>query len=512
MNSSRFHSIRARLGLDTLPNILGFLVCLAGVAVAIRANFAGRSLFADEAAIAYSILNRPLWGLGAAPLPYLQTAPLLWMGAVKCVTLLFGASEVALRGFSVFSYALTLVLTAWAGRRFFSIRHSWLVAAALANLLAFLTYATVVKPYEWEAAAVLLTLAVHALYREKRLPWWGLSLAWLVLLLTANPPLFFIGACLLLDAVSGLRRRDFRSLGVLAGIAALSLVPYAVYYLWWLRDTANSPFMQSWWAARMLSPWPPTPAVLGRESGRIMGALMTPVFGKRAWTAVWLVLGASLSAFFARDSRRRILPAAFALALAACTMKLFPLDLRLWIFALPPFCILVFGMLADFADASRRLAVPALVLMGTLALGNLGIWRFADRENVYWLGEELNPLLDYVRDHRREGDVIYVMDRAIPGVLYHFGYDFGGFSPERNDIVWGANTWNLWTPEGILDDARKVETADRAWLILIPLNYKTGPLVEHLKRAGTVTEVFSDHFTPLFLFERTAAGDAAPAP
>ena len=513
MNSPRpSTSLRSRLGLDTFPNILGFLVCILGVVVAIHANFAGRSLFADEAAIVYSILNRPFWGLGAGPLPYLQTAPILWMAAVKCVTLVFGSSEVALRSFSVFSYALTLLLTAWTGRRFFRIRHSWLVAASLANLLAFLTYATVVKPYEWEAAAVLLTLAAHALFREKRLPWWGLALAWLILLLGANPPLFFIGACLLHDAVSSLRQRDFRGLSVLAGVAALSLVPYAVYYIWWLRDTANSSFMQSWWASRMLSPWPPTPAVLGREFDRIMGALMNPVFGKRAYTAVWLFLGASVAAFFSPDSRRRLLPTALLLALVACALKSFPLDLRLWVFALPPFCILVFGMLSDFAETSPRLAVPALILMVTLALGNLGIWRFADRENVYWLGEELNPLLDHIRDHRREGDAVYVMDRAIPGVLYHFGYDFEGFSPEGGDVIWGSNTWNLWTPEGILDDARKIETAGRAWLVLIPVNYKTGPLVKHLERVGTVTEVFSDHLTPLYLFERNPPGALPSAP
>lgn len=99
----------------------GCLVCLLGIWTSIQGNFAGRSLYVDEAMLVFPINTRSLWTLTASILPYNQAAPVGYLWTVKLLTLCFGCSEVVLRSFSVFAYGMALLLTWWCAKRLFLI-------------------------------------------------------------------------------------------------------------------------------------------------------------------------------------------------------------------------------------------------------------------------------------------------------------------------------------------------------------------------------------------------------
>lgn len=491
-------------------DVLGCLVCLFGLWTSIRGNFAGRSLYVDEAMLAFSLNTRTLWTLTASILPYNQTAPVGYLWTVKLLTLCCGSSEVVLRSFSVFAYGMALLLTWWCAKRLFRIPCPWLASAFLANMLAFLRYSNVFKPYEFEAVGVLAVLAVYALHRERGLAWGWVVAAWLLAMLFGNPACFFIGACLAHAFVSATRRHDGRAMLSCALVAGTVGLAFVGYYIWWLRDVAQSDFMQIWWKNRMLSFWPPNLATLAHDGHVLLDGFLRPIFGRRAIVFGGLLPAAVLVAVVDRNRYGVIVSSGLVLAMLASSLKLFPMELRLWVFSFPLMALLVVWMFSRLARG--RALVPVSILLLLLVLGNMGIARYSQRQNVYWTSEELHPLLDYIQDHLREDESVYVLDRALPGVKYHLGYDFERFGDgSRDNVLWGSDTWGV--ASSLAEDAERIAKTGKCYLLLIPwVSWKTSDLIRRLEARGTVTEVFSAWGTPLYYYEASTDDDTTAAP
>lgn len=488
----------------------GCLVCLLGIWTSIQGNFAGRSLYVDEAMLVFPINTRSLWTLTASILPYNQTAPVGYLWTVKLLTLCFGCSEVVLRSFSVFAYGMALLLTWWCAKRLFRISYPWLASAFLANMLAFLRYSNVLKPYEFEAVGVLAVLAVYALHRERGLAWAWVATAWLLAMLFGNPACFFIAACLAHAFMSAARKRDGQAMLSCAVVAGTVSMAFFGYYFWWLRDVAQSDFMQIWWKNRMLSFWPPSFATLVHDGHVLLDGFLRPVFGQRALVFAGLLPAAVLAALADRNRYGKIASFGLFLAMLASSFKLFPMELRLWVFSFPLMALLVARLFDRLAQG--RALVPVSLLLLLLVLGNMGIVRYAQRQNVYWTSEELRPLLDYIQKHLREDESVYVLDRALPGVKYYLGYDFERFGDgSRDNVLWGSDTWSV--TSSLEEDAERIAGTDKCYLLLIPwVSWKTGGLLQCLKARGSVTEVFSAWGTPLYYYEAATSDDEPAVP
>ena len=121
-------------------DIIGLCIILAGLCVSILMNCVGRSLWLDEAMLAYSFSERSFFGLTDGVFEWEQSAPVLYLYLVKLLTLVFGNTEAVLRSFSVFSYVAVLFLGGYAARRLFQLRYPILVSAFLANMNFILRY------------------------------------------------------------------------------------------------------------------------------------------------------------------------------------------------------------------------------------------------------------------------------------------------------------------------------------------------------------------------------------
>jgi hypothetical protein len=103
----------AKTGINTAKNaikVLLTLVSLASCAMGIYILKIGRTLWNDEAMLAWSVLSRDFGNMTATKLDYNQTAPVLYLYSVKLLTILFGNSEAVLRLFSYISFVGVLVL------------------------------------------------------------------------------------------------------------------------------------------------------------------------------------------------------------------------------------------------------------------------------------------------------------------------------------------------------------------------------------------------------------------
>ena len=103
---------------EIILNITFLFITLAGVGVSIYMNLVNRSLWLDEAMLAYSFSKRSLFELTSAPLEWMQSAPVGWLYLLKIVTLIFGNTEIVLRSVSIFGLFLTLFLTYFISRKY----------------------------------------------------------------------------------------------------------------------------------------------------------------------------------------------------------------------------------------------------------------------------------------------------------------------------------------------------------------------------------------------------------
>src|SRR5262249_8152288 len=114
-----------------------------------------------------------------------------------------------------------------------------------------------------------------------------------------------------------------------------------------------------------------------------------------------------------------VLATPFLLMFAASGLRLYPLSLRTELFLVPPLVLLLAeGVGAVVGWTPRRWqAVVAVALVAAIAGGPavLAAKRLVHPRHR----EELRPVLAYVRDHWRRGDILYVHNYAQYAFLYY---------------------------------------------------------------------------------------------
>ena len=195
--------------------------------------------------------------------------------------------------------------------------------------------------------------------------------------------------------------------------------------------------MQDYWTDAML-PLPVTPARIRAFFTLLFDALLVPAFGKRLFFLIPMMI---LSLALCLSSRHRIAATvwmALGGALIASCFRMFPISLRLWIFAVPLFSLLACWAWCNIIK-NRILATILLLFFG---FANLGVAKFRHPLDHRFEGEEINASLDYLHNHFENGDSVYVFLWATPAFKFKNGYDTSRFEPTSQDnIIWGGSIW-----------------------------------------------------------------------
>lgn len=481
--------------------LVALSLCILCIGIAVTILFSGRSLWFDEAMLVWSIETRSLSSLASSPLAWNQTAPILYVYLLKFQTLLFGHSEAAYRLPSTISFALLPLLTWFIAKNAFHIPCPWVCAAFVANMPPLFIYANQVKPYELEALCSLLVLSVWWICTTKHLPWWVLALCWTVLALAGNPPCFLIGGCIAVDLVSALHHRDTMLLRHVVSCIALCGVLLGIYFWFWLRPVAVGDGMQGYWTDAML-PLPVTPARVRAFSSILFNALLVPAFGKRLFFLIPMLTLSFIVCPFFRQRFAAAVWMAFGGALVASCCHMFPVSLRLWIFAIP-----LFSLLACWAWCKiLGKGVSATMLLLLFAFANLGVAKFRHPLGHRLAGEEINASLDYLHNHFRDGDSVYVFLWSTPAFKFKNGYDTSRFEPTTHDnIIWGGR---IWADNEIFEhDLASVGNSSPCWLVAAHAleNANEESVREFLSRldaSGLLVLKDNSFSTPLYWYDK----------
>lgn len=421
--------LRTRLSLSRERALWSSVAVLATFVLAVAARMAqylgNRSLWLDEAYLALNIIGRDFGGL-LRPLDHHQIAPPLFLWAVKLAVSLWGDSEFVLRLVPLVGSILSLPLLYRVARRMMGPTGTWLATAMMGWAQPLIYYASEVKPYATDALAALIACSLviplievpgadRPSYRRLALVGvLGALLPWF-----SYPSTFVLGGLGLAMVLRPVLRCSFRSALRLSIPLLLWGAGLLLLYGTVLRSGLRDEFLRSFWR-EFFAPFPPR-------------ALTDLYWYLQAWFDLLVFAGglpfyglatlAYLGGFVVlwQDGRRPLALALFlplAGATVASMLKLYPLYIRMMLFAVP----LVFLLVACGGEAVYRILSAHSRLVAVLWVGLLLLHPFYRSLTVLgtpWTNEEVRPAIQYMRDHWQTGDRVYVYHGAAPVFTYY---------------------------------------------------------------------------------------------
>ncbi len=394
-----------------------------GVLLRVRQYAGRRSLWLDELSVALNLATRDFLAL-LRPLDYNQTAPVLFLWVQELATRIGGFGELSLR-LAPLLCGLLLLPVAWLAAR--RLLEPWAAVCAVLLLAVsplLVWHANEVKPYAGDAlaSAAMLVLALRTLDAPgDRARWRWLLVGGIVALLGSTPAVFVLGGVALSLPLEPGVRRDALALRRASGTLAAWAGTFAVVYLAFYRPVAQSGFMQRYWREEFLQIDATLPGALWREAMRLLEAAFLPYVEGSALTvaaSIGVVLAGIGALHTARRhglSRAALLVAPLALAGLASLLRRYPMEPRLFLFAVPPLALLLLQGVSAFEV--RR--APTLRLAGFAALFGLSVlsasWRLVKtpvhREETRTVVEEY--------ERKTRGEPVIIFGHGIKSWVYY---------------------------------------------------------------------------------------------
>jgi len=400
---------------------IGLSLVLVGFLLRLRQFLTGRSLWLDEAMLTNNILGRGVAGL-FQQLDNNQGAPIGFLLLQKFITLTLGTSEYALRLLPFVAGLVALVAMFILAHKLANSFAGFFALAFFAVAPALVYYASEVKQYSSDIAIALLLCLLFLKYEQAEIKPKDaafLTVAGALAVWFSHPALFVTGALGLALFVPALRAKDKTKIVALLLVAAFWLLNLGALYFLNLRQLSTHQFFLDFWRVGFLPhdasafAWlansldAPFRELLGLQTNYILGLIL-------------FLLG--LIGLTRRTPRFGLfLLSIFFLSLLASYLTLYPFAGRMILF-LAPFLILLLAegieFLAGLIPRPVWLAWTVRVLLAaTLLFGPVT----ASAEDLVApkYHEHIRPAMEYLRDHRQNGDLIYVYYWAEHAVRYY---------------------------------------------------------------------------------------------
>jgi hypothetical protein len=387
-----------------------------------------RSLWFDEASLALNIVNRSPFEL-FHQLDYSQGAPIGFLLAQKLLITLLGNSDIVLRLLPLTASIATVplmwrLLSAYTSPpdRRISLLALWLFAVSQ----PLIWYGSEAKQYSTDVLATLTLVALaHACLIRKATPrlLFYLGIAGILSLLISHPSLFIILGITIGLASAEFTKKDWPALRRLGAMVLGQVVSFAILYLLVLHPLASNKILIDYWRGSFM-PMPPWRDVAWFP--RVFSAMLTNPLGLPfpSISAVVILIGC-VSLVLGNWPFAVCLLMPFLAALGASGFQKYPVSDRLLLFVVPiAYLALAEGVMGVHSLLShwfRRCGWVSLsivyLLVGMLLYGPTVLaFRMAVHPDR---GEDIKPVMSYVKRGWSDGDFLYVYYGAVPAFRYY---------------------------------------------------------------------------------------------
>jgi hypothetical protein len=405
---------------------LVLILCGLGILLRVAQYLANRSLWVDEAWLSLNLVDRPLTAL-TGPLDFQQAAPVGFLLIEGIITKALGYSEYALRLFPLACGLVSIPAFAWLARRILSAATAAFAIFLFVVADGLIYYSSELKPYETDVAVGLCILVAGIVLMED----------------VASR-----GRLALLIAIGGLVLITMSFAGVLVVAAVAGVLTVRLAFDWRRHLLSPASLAVLLWgpAAIGIGIFGLTRARLVRESfdesGRFLGVGGSPSplhtvnvmatgiatsigipedrpFSHTAKVALVCAVVGAIVLLRRSPTRFSMLVMPFALLLAASAAHAYPILKRTELFLAPVVILFIAEGVAQVIRwlPARARAPTALLLAAVVAGGP--VWLAGDRLLHPRTNEETRPVLEFVRDHWRAGDTLYVHYGAQYALLYY---------------------------------------------------------------------------------------------
>ena len=414
--------------------IIGLI--LIGAVLRLLQYLANTSLWLDEIFLSSNILNRSISQLLAnRTLDFGQVAPKGFLVVEKLLSNQFGADELVLRLFPLLCSLAALIAFAFAVRNLLPGLPAAIALALFATARPLVVFGSEVKQYSSDVAIAALLLWVASELTKGAVSFRRSVIAGTigaVCVWISQPAVLMVGALglsLLLIAWHQRSASYSRSLVALTpvlamwGVSAMGAVVISLVTM----GAHTRAYMHQYWAEGFMPhptrrvfelrwPWNELRAFFGNGSRASFGYPFTRLyllllcFG---FLALWRRLGV----------RATLISMPVLVALSAAVAGQYPFCDRLVLFLVPSFLIAIaasiYGLYEWLTPRSKYVAAALCVL-----IVGVGTYPVAAIPPPYH-NEDVKPVLKYMRNNWRPGDILYVFNGAtIAFTFYSLDYDF----------------------------------------------------------------------------------------
>lgn len=450
----------------------GWLFILLGVILRLRQYLANRSLWVDEASLALNIVNRTYSEL-IRPLDYDQGAPLGFLYAVKLMTQIFGNQDYVLRIIPLLSGILALYLMYRIASEYFGVYG--LAALGMFSLSgSMITYSSELKQYSCDVLFALLLTYFTLRYIEGHKDWgdlFKLGIIGAIAVWMSHPVVFELAVIGIVLVADKFLRKSFESIYRLIGVGVAWAGSFLATYLISLHHLIGNNNLQDYWQSSF-APIPPWED-LGWYRNVLISLLpqVNPSFFPYVIqnyqpshlfnVCLFLMLLGCVYLLWRNWGAAILITLPILLMFFASSLQLYPISERFLYFWFPALLFLLAeGMRLVHSLLNRFNTKAALAVYGLLALTLF--WSsiaqsYEDAVNPP-MGEDIKPVLAYLREHIEPGDILYIHHGSITPYLYYeseYGLNAG-------EIFIAYKSYNF---KRFMIDAENFRGSDRIWFV-----------------------------------------------
>jgi hypothetical protein len=406
----------------------GWLICLAGAILRVRAWLHWRSLWLDEIYLAHSVLTRSLHYLLFRPLDFWQAAPAGFLVVQRISVHLFGTGERSLRLPSLLASLAALPMFYALARRILTLRGTLISLLLFACLGPLIYYSEEAKQYAtdvfWSLAILLSATSVW----RKPDSWAKLLLyasVCAVALFSAIPAIFVVGgtAFVLLAEKIGSGKRISAGTALMVVIGILTGLELLNVYLF-LRPMMHGPVHDG-----LYKYWLNAGAFPPNEPDEFAGWLWKSTRGIIAGSATMYIAAADLGMLAAlagvasliwrgRATAAWLLVSPLPLGIAAALLRRYPFGDRLTIYLVPAFTLLMAaGVDLIWGSEGGKRTMLGMLMAAMLIGGSMGRAVYFFRFPVG--REETEQAYQWIRRYWRSGDLIVMSRLSAPSFDYY---------------------------------------------------------------------------------------------
>ena len=482
------------------------IVLLLFIGLALYTNITvyltGRSLWLDEAMLAYSFSERSLSNLTSDMFSWVQSAPVIYLYIVKIITEIFGITFIGL-----------LIGIYYLSKKAFNFKYPLFPVAFIANMYIMIYFASEFKPYMSDCLAVVGILIIYHLYLNRRINKYAVVAILAISVWLSNPCCFFIGAILIAEFVEGILKKDYKRCkeSVLAGVVIL--ISFIIYYFYWLKPVIDAGDMTAMWEVKRL-PLIPT----GMQDLYSLKAIVIEVleFLGDYWMMIFAIiaLGVIIN-LFKSNKIVNIIYGGIFISMVASSLGMFPIESRLWLFFYPLAVLLLFYFIERlYTDKNITNVIVLCISLSVLLFSTNGITYFSEKDHRYRNAQEVNMAVDFIEENIKEGEKLYLFKKSIPAFMYKNNYELS-LGKYKDNVIMG----NEYSFRGDLKTKQDVGTIinNAPVYILTADIYDSNfaiikPLLDSLSNKGNLELVYDKYETDVYYYTNKGEVDIPEVP